>query len=117
MQVESTALLGHIENSTCFELKFTKVEKQEPIENLLGERLRGSFEMEIRLSDVKKSEPDYIIKGKSSDTLKGQGDVTVQNKSGEVLMTMTREATKKMIQSSFESANISMATGETGYYD
>ena len=84
----------------------------EPVENLLGERLRGSFEMEIRLSDVKKSEPDYIIKGKSSDTLKGQGDVTVQNKSGEVLMTMTREATKKMIQSSFESANISMATNQ-----
>jgi hypothetical protein len=73
--------------------------------------------MEIRTSGYEASEPDFIIKGKSSHSIQGQADITVIDKSGKSIMTVTREARQKLMQIQFQTANISMSSGEVGSYN
>ena len=114
---EMGSLLGHAKR---IELKYTEQEKEHYEHNIVYQKpLWTRFEMEIRTSDYAASEPDFIIKGNSSDSIQGQADVIVIDKSGKAIMTITRAARKKQIlaQLQFETAHISMPTGETGSYD
>ena len=114
---EMGSLLGHAKR---IELKYIEQEKEHSRgEQVYQKPLWTRFEMEIRTSSYAASEPDFIIKGKSSDSIQGQADVTVIDKSGKAIMTITRAARQKQIlaQLQFEIAHICMPTGEIGSYD
>ena len=64
----------------------------------------GSFAAEIRTSG-ENGPPDFIINGRSSDRHKGQADVSVTDKSGKVVMTLTRPARHTM-QMSYENTSV-----------
>lgn len=75
--------------------------------------LNGSFAAEIRTSGDENSPPDFIIKGKSRDLYGGEADVSVTDKSGEVVMTMTRPPRHTMMMLGNENATVKFASGHS----
>jgi len=81
--------------------------KNEGIMNRFG-KLKGSFAAEIRTSGdtTTSSPPDFIMKGTSDDLEGGEAQVSVTDKSGKVVMTMSRATRHTFLMIGNENATI-----------
>ena len=76
----------------------------------------GSFAAEIRTSGDASSPADFIVVGKSDDLRGGHADVSVTDRSGKVVMSITRAKRHTMLMLGNENATVKFASGDAGSY-